>query len=68
MPCDNEPTTEQVICQIRELARFFEELTDSIHEISAELVRLREELGIKESSINQWLGSPAQRVRSRKPN
>jgi len=54
MPYDNAPTTEQLLRKIRELERFREERTDSIHEIPAELVRLQEQLGPKEFRFREW--------------
>jgi peptidoglycan hydrolase CwlO-like protein len=68
MPCNSAPTTEHLIREIRELARLFEELTDSVHEIHAELTQLQEQLGINEIRIKERLVARAFRARTNKPN
>ena len=68
MPYDNAPTTEHLICEIRELARFCGELADSIHEIDEELHRLQEQLGIKEFRVKEWPISRSHLARTNKPN
>ena len=68
MPYDNEPTTEHLICEIRELARFCAELTDGIHEIHEELVRLQEQLGVEEFEVKEWPVLRPHLQRTNKPN
>ena len=68
MPCNNAPTAEHLIYEIRELARLFEELTDSVHEIDAELTQLQEQLGVKELRITERLVARPFRAPTNKPN
>jgi len=68
MPYDSAPTTEHLLREIRELARFCGELTDSFHEIHAELVRLQEQLGRKEFTVREWPLLRPHLARTNKPN
>ena len=68
MPYDSAPTTEHLLREIRELARFCGEVTDSIHEIHAELVQLQEQLGRKEFKVKEWPVSRTHPARTNKPN
>lgn len=53
MRSEKTPTTENLIREIRELARLSEELTVSAHEIRAELAELQERLGIQQQLETQ---------------
>ena len=68
MPYDIAPTTERLLCEIRGLARFCEEVTDSIHEIHEELVRLQEQLGLKEFRVKEWPVLRSHLASTNKPN
>jgi len=68
MQYDNVPATEHLIRELRELVRFCEELTDSIHEMHAELVRLHEQLGIEEFRVKEWPVLRPHLARANKPN
>lgn len=68
MPYDIAPTTERLLCEIRDLARFVEELTDSINEIRAQLMRLEEQFGIKDFRVREYPVSREHRPGCNKPN
>ena len=68
MPYDNAPTTERLLREIRDLARFCDELTDSVQEIHEELLRLQEQLGIEECEVKQWPVLRPHLARTNKPN
>ena len=68
MPSKNDPTTERLIQEIQELERPSDELTDTVHHIHAELIRLREQLGTEEVRINKLLMARPHRARCTKPN
>ena len=53
MPYDNAPTFEHLIREIRDLARFAQELTDSINEIRAQLIRLEAQFGIEDFRVKE---------------
>jgi len=67
MRCENARTAEDLIRDIQELECFFEELTHSIQEMHAELVRLQERL-LKESKLREWSVLRPHLARTNKPN
>ena len=50
MRSEKTPTTENLIREIRELAKLSDELTANAHAIRAELAHLQEQLGIQQQS------------------
>jgi hypothetical protein len=48
MRSEKTPTTENLIREIRELAKLSDELTANAHAILAELAQLQEQLGIQQ--------------------
>ena len=60
---EKTPTTENLIREIRELAKLSDELTANAHAIRAELAQLQEQLGIQ-----QQLEAQPRHARSSRPN
>jgi hypothetical protein len=62
MRFEKTPITENLIREIKELARLSDELTVGVYEIHAELAQLQEQLGIQQQ-MHEW-----HHVRTSKPN
>jgi hypothetical protein len=62
MRFEKTPITENLIREIKELARLSDELTVGVYEIHAELAQLQEQLGIQQQ-MHEW-----HNVRTSKPN